>query len=180
MNVHASRTHLAVDLAGQGRLPRASEGRVPGQQGSRASGGERSASGLKAVISQAEERVPSRRRSASSSSSTWLTWPLVARDRRQTVTTSVSAAHVVELLIPELLEKPVRRISDADIFALRRALVEQSPTAASLWLEAASRRAAGDRGIGQMLGRRPLRPRSGRGRRPSTRCLRTIRNRQAQ
>jgi hypothetical protein len=39
---------------------------------------------------------------------------------------------VIELLMPELLEKPVTKTGDADVFAFRRGRVERSPSAARL------------------------------------------------
>jgi integrase len=57
---------------------------------------------------------------------------------------AVETAHVVERLVPELLERPVSRITDADLFAFRRARVERSATALRLAAEARALRAAGD------------------------------------
>jgi integrase len=69
---------------------------------------------------------------------------LVARGKGpETIATASGTAHVVELLMPELLEKPVTKIGDADVFAFRRTRVEQSATAARLRAEAAALRADG-------------------------------------
>jgi len=44
----------------------------------------------------------------------------------ETVTRAAQTAHVVEALMPELLTKPVGRITDADLFAFRRMRAERS------------------------------------------------------
>jgi len=64
---------------------------------------------------------------------------LQARGKRpETLSTAIGTAHVVELLMPDLLTKLVTRIGEADIFAFRRTRVEQSATAARLRLDAAN------------------------------------------
>jgi hypothetical protein len=69
---------------------------------------------------------------------------LVARGKGQdTVGRAIETAHVIELLTPELLDKPVTRIGEAEIFTFRRARVERSATAARLRAEAATLRANG-------------------------------------
>lgn len=62
---------------------------------------------------------------------------LAARGKGQdTIGRAVETAHVVELLTPELLDKPVTRIGDADVFAFRRARAERSATALGFLAEA--------------------------------------------
>jgi integrase len=69
---------------------------------------------------------------------------LAARGKGQdTIGRAVETAHVVELLTPELLDKPVTRIGDADVFAFRRARVERSATALRFLAEAKGLRADG-------------------------------------
>jgi integrase len=69
---------------------------------------------------------------------------LVARGKgAETVATASGTAHVVELLMPDLLDRPVTGIGEADIFAFRRARVEHSATAARLRAEAVMLRADG-------------------------------------
>jgi integrase len=60
-----------------------------------------------------------------------------------TVGRAVETAHVVELLLPELLDRPVSRIGEAELFAFRRARVERSAVAVRLLGEARDLRAAG-------------------------------------
>jgi len=60
-----------------------------------------------------------------------------------TIGRAVETAHVVELLMPELLDKAVTRIGEADIFAFRRARVERSATALRFLAEAKALRADG-------------------------------------
>jgi integrase len=60
-----------------------------------------------------------------------------------TIGRAIETAHVVELLMPELLDKPVTRIGDADVFGFRRARVERSATALRLLAEAKALRADG-------------------------------------
>ena len=62
---------------------------------------------------------------------------------RDTIGRAVETAHVVELLTPELLDKPVSRIGEADVFAFRRARVERSATALRFLAEAKALRADG-------------------------------------
>ena len=63
-----------------------------------------------------------------------------------TISVAVGACHSIERLTPALLDKPVSQITEADIFAFRRARVEQSATAVRLRAEAAAFRGKGERG----------------------------------
>jgi integrase len=60
-----------------------------------------------------------------------------------TVGRAVETAHVIELLMPELLDRPVSRIGESELFAFRRARVERSAVAMRLTAEARELRAAG-------------------------------------
>ena len=60
-----------------------------------------------------------------------------------TVVRAVGTAHVLERLLPELLDRPVSRIGDTELFAFRRVRLEQSVTALRLEAEAQALRAAG-------------------------------------
>jgi len=60
-----------------------------------------------------------------------------------TIGRAIETAHVVELLTPELLDKPVTMIGEADVFAFRRARVERSATALRFLAEAKALRTDG-------------------------------------
>jgi integrase len=60
-----------------------------------------------------------------------------------TIGRAIETAHVVELLTPDVLDKPVTRIGEADVFAFRRARVERSATALRFLAEAKALRADG-------------------------------------
>jgi integrase len=60
-----------------------------------------------------------------------------------TVNRAVETAHVLEMVAPELLDRPVSRIGEAEIFAFRRARVEHSATARRLVAAARALRAEG-------------------------------------
>ncbi len=68
-----------------------------------------------------------RRPCARSWKSTWTGWRIAGR--APTPSVAVGACHTIERLTPALLDKPVSQITEADIFAFRRARVEQSATA---------------------------------------------------
>ena len=89
---------------------------------------------------------------------------------------AVGACHTIERLTPALLDKPVSQITEADIFAFRRARVEQSATAVDLRAEAAALRGKGEREKAKQ-GEQAAKAAEKAGTKPSTinRDLRTLR-----
>src|SRR3990172_8506132 len=84
-----------------------------------------------------------------------------------TIGRAVETAHVVERLMPDLLDRPVSRIGEAEIFAFRKARVSDSTAALRLLERAAKLRETGERDEAEGLERQAS-ARQREGTKPST------------
>ena len=102
---------------------------------------------------------------------------LVARGKgNDTLVRAVQTAHVVERLMPELLDRAVDRIGDADIFAFRKLRGETSLPALEIFARATAARDAGRPAEAERLERQAL-AKQRDGTKPATinRDMRTLR-----
>jgi len=109
-----------MGVAGPRRISRAPEGSVPQQQGGSARGEASLVQELKSRAGEAESRAT--RPATMKDLFEFYVGDLQARGKGpDSVGRAIETARAMELLTPDLLEVPVGRISDKDIFAFREA-----------------------------------------------------------